>query len=303
VADYAICIYGERKRRRDIVNPKTCERRPRSTSPETHVDNEWARSQYPAGSFYSDDGRVDTFNKTNCRNKSVDEGVSWKGGDMWKDEEPLYFSNLHPEGGHVGSNTPMLMSGGVEVNKYTAATDNRKSYTSFEQNAPELGNVDTTEIGVLPRWEPWKIFPSRSPNSSAEERYEESREKDIPAITADNRRLKSTQPSDEPHMNSSYQYSSVPSSVIRLLRISPGQHDDTMVCALKPILVERIKASVLAFQALSYSWDSDNVAESHIALYDLIASSGMGQASRSHRLQKRNLYITSLRFVTISFKH
>jgi hypothetical protein len=165
--------------------------------------------------------------------------------------------------------------GGV-FNKDTTATDNGKNHTSFEQNAPELGNIDSTETDVLPRWDPTEIFPSWSPDDSAEVSYKESREEDTPATTAAKSRLKSTQPCDElPYVISSYQYSSVPSSAIRLLRISPGQHNDPIVCALKPILVERIKASVLAFQALSYSWDNDKVAESHIALYNLIATTGM----------------------------
>lgn len=56
---------------------------------------------------------------------------------------------------------------------------------------------------------------------------------------------------------------------IRLLRIDPGEHGSPLRCALKPIEVDKIKASVLTFQALSYAW-GDSAADHFITVYDLV---------------------------------
>jgi hypothetical protein len=55
-----------------------------------------------------------------------------------------------------------------------------------------------------------------------------------------------------------YRYASLGAAEIRLLRISPGNSSDPLYCSLKAIALDRIKSSVLEFQALSYSWGGDN---------------------------------------------
>jgi hypothetical protein len=51
-----------------------------------------------------------------------------------------------------------------------------------------------------------------------------------------------------------YQYASISSTDIRLLRISPGATSDPMIWGLKQIPIDKITSSVLSFQALSYAW-------------------------------------------------
>lgn len=53
-----------------------------------------------------------------------------------------------------------------------------------------------------------------------------------------------------------YQYAGLAATEIRLLRISPGKNKDPILCTLKTIELEKIKTTLLNFQALSYAWGS-----------------------------------------------
>ncbi|KAH7064107.1 heterokaryon incompatibility protein-domain-containing protein [Paraphoma chrysanthemicola] len=78
-----------------------------------------------------------------------------------------------------------------------------------------------------------------------------------------------------------YEYSPIPASSVRLLRISPGRSSDPIICALRPISIDRIKDSVLSFQALSYAWGR-GMADKSIALYDLPGIEGSIKRSNNH---------------------
>jgi hypothetical protein len=87
-----------------------------------------------------------------------------------------------------------------------------------------------------------------------------------------------------------YQYVPVTASEIRLLRISPGEMGDDMVCALKPTSLLDIKKSELSFQALSYAW-GNRPADNQIVL------SNIPCLARPHLLQNTSRYhqnVTSL---------
>jgi len=66
-----------------------------------------------------------------------------------------------------------------------------------------------------------------------------------------------------------YSYTSISSREVRLLRIDPGHPNDPIYCALKVMAIEKIKAQVLTFQALSYAW-GDGVAEAIILVSDIL---------------------------------
>jgi hypothetical protein len=69
-----------------------------------------------------------------------------------------------------------------------------------------------------------------------------------------------------------YCYAPIADSEVRLLRLSPGELEDPIVCALKPMSLADIKSSVLTFQALSYAW-GDGPPDDHVILYDISSTS------------------------------
>ncbi|KAH7072486.1 heterokaryon incompatibility protein-domain-containing protein [Paraphoma chrysanthemicola] len=102
-----------------------------------------------------------------------------------------------------------------------------------------------------------------------------------------------------------YEYSPIPASSVRLLRVSPGSSSDPIICALKPISIDRIKNSVLSFQALSYAWGY-GITEKSIVLFDLPGPEGSIKRSNNHEdlaelvlhrsfLVRGNLYDAMLR--------
>lgn len=82
-----------------------------------------------------------------------------------------------------------------------------------------------------------------------------------------------------------YQYSLLLSSEIRLLYLSPGQYVDPLFCALSTVSLSDIKASILAFQALSYAW-GDGASCRHIILSDLQRSNGQATGDNHHESAK-----------------
>jgi hypothetical protein len=92
-----------------------------------------------------------------------------------------------------------------------------------------------------------------------------------------------------------YRYAPLSAAEIRLLCISPGNSSDPLYCSLKAIALDRIKSSVLEFQALSYSWGNDHqgdfVCIKNISrLADDIVCSFVGQSEYRPFKVQRNLY-------------
>ncbi|KAF2035308.1 hypothetical protein EK21DRAFT_107428 [Setomelanomma holmii] len=169
----------------------------RSTSPEPFEDNAWGRSQSPAASFYSDDGREGIIGAARNRSRS------W----TWSQSRSL---------AHSQSSSPHL------------------------HDVSSLYDASPATIARLVAAEVVK-FQQPSARGSAS-----NLNCNLPAYT----------------------YLPLSSSEVRLLRISPGDYLDPLVCALKPVSVTRVKSAVLSFQALSYAWEKGN-AEHVIILSDL----------------------------------
>ncbi|KAF1946903.1 HET-domain-containing protein [Clathrospora elynae] len=90
-----------------------------------------------------------------------------------------------------------------------------------------------------------------------------------------------------------YQYSSISTTEIRLLRIAPGPFESDLFCSLKITSLDKITSAVHEFQALSYAWG--NASPDHIIILGDIPRSGETTSTEDSTEQRacllrKNLY-------------